>query len=101
MKLRQTLSAGSPQVKLPNNARVGALCPYCKKELSVRYGGPLSDSERAAARAEEQRVIEATLRARIVRPQATKGSGSAAGCRRVEDVRGCAAHSVCCVHLVS
>ena len=56
------------QVKLPNGARVGSLCPFCKAEFSVNFRGPRSLAEKEAVQAEEQRIVEATLRARQVRP---------------------------------
>ena len=58
------------QVKLPNGNRGGALCPYCKAEFSVMFRGAQTAEERAASHAEEQRITEATLRAREVISQA-------------------------------
>lgn len=66
LRAKSLLSTCILQVKLPNGNRGGALCPYCKAEFSVMFRGAQTAEERAASHAEEQRITEATLRAREV-----------------------------------
>lgn len=55
------------QVQFTSREQETCLCPYCKACLHVGYRGPLSSSEKSAAKVEQQRIFEAILKARVVR----------------------------------